>query len=305
MFTKILQFRVLLTYNVYMKKWKKILSTLLLIVGVCAVCFGCAGIIDLIGDTIETEQSLNSALTETGTSESDAHSEALIEAESSTTESVPTEPTPTPEPSPEPTPEPCVSPYSTFFEEYPDLVAWLHVPDTVISYPVMWTPGDETYYLYRNYDGTENQNGSLLLDTDSSLDPLTTNLIIHGHDMRSGAMFGNLTDYADETYCEQHKEMLLFTADCERKYEVIATFYSQVYRKKDTVFKFYQFFQADTEEEFNYFYDNIMDLALFDTGVTAEFGDRFITLSTCSSHVENGRFVVVAKEVAGDTSIQE
>ena len=99
--------------------------------------------------------------------------------------------------------------------------------------------------------------------------------------------------------------MLLFTADCERKYEVIATFYSQVYKKKDTVFKFYQFFQADTEEEFNYFYDNIMDLALFDTGVTAAFGDRFITLSTCSSHVTNGRFVVVAKEIIDDSTTQE
>ena len=274
-----------------MKKWNKLLSMILLVVGVCAVCIGCAGMIDLIGDTKETEQSLNKAPSEI------VSSEALVSSEVA-----PTEPLSTPEP----TPEPYVSPYATFFEAYPDLVAWLHIPDTTISYPVMWTPGDETYYLYRNYDGTENQNGSLLLDTDSSLDPLTTNLIIHGHDMKSGAMFGNLTDYAKQTYCEQHKEMLLYTADCERKYEVIATFYSQVYRKKDTVFKFYQFFQADTEEEFDYFYSNIKKLALFDTGVTAEFGDRFITLSTCSSHVTNGRFVVVAKEITGDTSnIQE
>ena len=43
-------------------------------------------------------------------------------------------------------------------------------------------------------------------------------------------------------------------------------------------------------------------MSLYDTGVTATFGDRFITLSTCSYHVDNGRFVVVAKEVApGDT----
>ena len=280
-----------------MKKWNKLLSMILLVVGVCAVCIGCAGMIDLIGDTKETEQSLNKAPSEV------VSSEALMSSETVTSsEDAPNEPLSTPEP----TPEPYVSPYATFFEAYPDLVAWLHIPDTTISYPVMWTPGDETYYLYRNYDGTENQNGSLLLDTDSSLDPLTTNLIIHGHDMKSGAMFGNLTDYAKQTYCEQHKEMLLYTADCERKYEVIATFYSQVYRKKDTVFKFYQFFQADTEEEFDYFYSNIKKLALFDTGVTAEFGDRFITLSTCSSHVTNGRFVVVAKEITGDTSnIQE
>jgi len=158
--------------------------------------------------------------------------------------------------------------------------------------------------LYRHYDGTDNQNGSLLLDTDSSLSPLTTNLIIHGHDMRSGAMFGNLTDYADQNYCEQHKEMLLYTEDCERHYEVISVFYSQVYKKKDTVFKFYKFFQADTEAEFYDFYDNIKRLSLFDTGVTAEFGDRFITLSTCSSHVTNGRFVVVAKEIT-NTNITE
>lgn len=202
------------------------------------------------------------------------------------------------------TEEPYVSPYADYFDTYPDIAAWLYIADTNIDYPVMWTPGDETYYLYRLYDGTDNQNGSLLLDTDSSLSPLTTNLIIHGHDMRSGAMFGNLTDYADQTYCEQHKEMLLFTPDCERKYEVIAVFYSQVYKKKDTVFKFYKFFEADTEEEFNDFYNNIKKLSIYDTGVTAEFGDRFITLSTCSSHVENGRFVVVAKETT-DTTTQE
>ena len=78
---------------------------------------------------------------------------------------------------------------------------------------------------------------------------------------------------------------------------MIAAFRSQVYLKTDKVFKFYQFFQADTEAEFDDFYKNIKKLSLYDTGVTAEFGDRFITLSTCSSHVTNGRFVVVAKEI--------
>ena len=83
---------------------------------------------------------------------------------------------------------------------------------------------------------------------------------------------------------------------------MIAVFRSQVYRKTDDVFKFYKFFQADTREEFDDFYDNIKKLSLYDTGVTAEFGDHFITLSTCVYHVEQGRFVVVAKEVeSGDS----
>jgi Uncharacterized protein conserved in bacteria len=110
-------------------------------------------------------------------------------------------------------------------------------------------------------------------------------------------MFGHLTDYRQETFYQEHKDIILYTEECQRNYEVIAVFPSQVFRKSDDVFKFYQFFQADTQEEFDDFYNNIKEMSLYDTGVTAEFGDHFITLSTCVYHVETGRFVVVAKEV--------
>ena len=49
-------------------------------------------------------------------------------------------------------------------------------------------------------------------------------------------------------------------------------------------------------KEFDDFYNNIKQLSQYDTGVTAQFGDHFLTLSTCVYHVEQGRFVVVAKE---------
>lgn len=189
------------------------------------------------------------------------------------------------------------NPYQDSFLANEDMAAWLKIDGTVIDYPVMWTPREETYYLYRNFEGGEDKNGCLILDTDSSLNPLTTNLIIHGHNMRSGAMFGTLTDYEDEEYCKEHNIITLYTEEYERRYEVVAVFRSQVYRKSDQVFKFYKFFQADTQEEFDDFYQNIKALSLYDTGVTAEFGNHFITLSTCVYHVEQGRFVVVAKEI--------
>ncbi len=191
-------------------------------------------------------------------------------------------------------------PYRESFLANEDMAAWLLIPDTQIDYPVMWTPGDENYYLYRDFDGSDNQNGSLILDTDSCISPLTTNLIIHGHNMRSGAMFGNLTDYEDEAYLQAHSEIYLYTPECRRTYQVVAVFRSQVYKKTDTVFKYYHFFQADTQEEFDDFYQNIKEMSLHDTKVTAEFGDRFLTLSTCVYHVDRGRFVVVAKEVESD-----
>lgn len=208
-------------------------------------------------------------------------------------------PAASPAATPVPTPEAVVNPYREAFLSNEDMGAWLQIPGTDIDYPVMWTPEDEEYYLYRGFDGSENKNGSLILDTDSCLNPLTTNLIIHGHNMKSGAMFGCLTDYEDESYYQEHKDIILYTEECQRNYEVIAVFRSQVFRKSDDVFKFYNFFQADTQEEFDDFYNNIKEMSLYDTGVTAEFGDRFITLSTCVYHVETGRFVVVAKEVEG------
>lgn len=208
-------------------------------------------------------------------------------------------PTQTPSPTPEPTPEPVENPYREQFLANEDMAAWLQIPDTVIDYPVMWTPRDEIYYLYRGFDGSKDQNGCLILDTDSCLDPLTTNLIIHGHNMKSGAMFGTLTDYEKEDFYQDHKEILLHTREGVRRYEVIAVFRSQVYKKTDTIFKFYKFFQADTQEEFDDFYQNIKALSLYETESSAQFGDHFLTLSTCVYHVERGRFVVVAKEVEG------
>ena len=225
-------------------------------------------------------------------------SEDISTEESDTTEDVTEESQPTEaEPSEEPVPPAIENPYKDYYLANSDMVGWLVLPGTVIDYPVMWTPRDENYYLKRDFNGKKSNDGCLILDTDSSLDPLTTNLIIHGHYRKTGAMFTCLHQYEDKDFYEEHKQIILHTEEKEIIYEVVAAFRSQVYRKKDTVFKFYKFFQADNQAQFDDFYKNIKKLSIYDTGVTAEFGDNFITLSTCAYHVENGRFVVVAKEV--------
>ena len=115
--------------------------------------------------------------------------------------------------------------------------------------------------------------------------------------MKAGTMFGSLDEYRNEDFYSEHKYMELYTETERRCYEVMAVFYSQVYYTTDQVFKYYQFFQAQDEEGFQDFYENVKKMSLYDTGVTAELGDCFLTLSTCTYHVEDGRFVVVAKEI--------
>lgn len=199
--------------------------------------------------------------------------------------------------------------YKELYALNPDLIGWLSVDGTVIDYPVMQTMEDECYYLRLDFYGEPNQNGCLILDTDSAAGTGTkacdyangtapaTNLIIHGHTMKSGEMFGNLHLYADAEYGAGHRIIRFDSLYEEREYELIAVFYSQVYYESDNVFKYYKFFQADTQEEFDDWYENIKELSLYDTGVTAQLGDEFITLSSCSYHVEDGRLVVVGKRI--------
>lgn len=284
-----------------MERYRKRISILLICLAIA--CLILAGILTLIQkrQDRQTENKLDQyrveAEKDTPAPLTPAPTEATAAPEADSSNSEPTPEADVATPTPLPTPVAVTNPYAEAYLDNEHMAGWLKIEDTNIDYPIMWTPGDENYYLYRGFDGSEDLNGCLILDTDSSLEPLTTNLIIHGHNMKSGAMFGNLTDYEDKSYYENHKYITLYTEECQRNYEIIAVFRSQVYKKTDKVFKFYKFFQANTEEEFEDFYENIKKLSIYDTGVTAEFGDHFITLSTCVYHVTNGRFVVVAKEV--------
>ena len=201
--------------------------------------------------------------------------------------------------------------YQSLYEENTDLIGWLKIADTVIDYPVMQTLTDESYYLNKDFHKEENVNGSLILDTDSIMGigckdnnyaeaggiPPSTNLIIHGHTMKSGLMFGGLKKYAEESYGKEHSTICFDSLYEKREYEVIAVFYSQVYMSSDDVFKYYKFFQADSKDQFDDWYENIKEMSLYDTEVTAEYGDEFITLSCCSYQVADGRFVVVGKRI--------
>ena len=189
------------------------------------------------------------------------------------------------------------NPYKEKFLENEDMVGWLTLKDSPIDCPVMWTPENEEKYLHMDFNGNYSVGGCLLLDTDSALDPLTTNVIIHGHNMGNGTMFGTLSKFESEEYMEKHKFFHLHTKDYDHRYKVMAVFRSKVFYVSDECFKYYKFFEAKDEKEFEDFYKNVKEMSLYDTGVEAKYGDKFLTLSTCSSHTQNGRFVVVCKEI--------
>ena len=186
--------------------------------------------------------------------------------------------------------------YKKLYNTNKKLIGWLKIDDTNIDYPVMQT-SDNEYYLTHNMNQEKDRNGALFLDKDCNVLKPSTNLIIYGHHMRSGRMFGNLDDYESEKFYKKHSVIQFDTIYEKGTYEIMYVFRSQVFKEEDVVFKYYQFIDCYSEQEFESNMQEMAELSLYDTGVKAEYGDKLLTLSTCDNTVDNGRFVVVAKRI--------
>lgn len=185
--------------------------------------------------------------------------------------------------------------YADLYEKNDDLVGWLRIPDTKINYPVMQTREDMEYYLHRDFNGSEDVNGLPFLDARCDAEKPTTNLLIYGHSMNSGAMFAGLADYKDYEFYQKHKKIYFDTMQERGEYEIVAVFQSRVAYVDEVAFRYYNFIQADTQAEFDSFISAVEKLAYYDTGNEAVFGDRLLTLSTCDREITDGRLVVLAR----------
>ena len=175
-------------------------------------------------------------------------------------------------------------------EKYPDIQGWLTIPGTGIDYPVLQSgKSSPEYYLRRNYQGEWDINGSLFLQWNCKV-PDGRNLIIYGHNMNSGAMFGNLDNYADAKYCREHTTIYFQTMEGVMEYEIVSVMKADI-----RMFPFQQAEFQNAEGLKNYLLQAKV-LRLFEMGEDEETeeADQALTLVTCSYEWKNARNVVVA-----------
>ncbi len=188
-----------------------------------------------------------------------------------------------------------LSDFEPLLDKNQNIIGWLTIDGTKINYPVMQSiNGDSNYYIDHNFDQQQDKNGSLFMDDRCDVIKPTANLIIYGHHMRSGAMFGDLDKYKSENYCREHPYIRFNSIYETGTWEVFAAFESQVYTDTDIGFRYYDFIDPDNEKDFMKGIKNMKALSMYDTGVDVQWGDRIITLSTCDYEQDNGRFVVAA-----------
>lgn len=186
--------------------------------------------------------------------------------------------------------------YAALVEENPDTIGWLKIDGTPIDYVVMQTPKDANKYLHADFYGNYSYRGCLILD--DRCDVLRSdNLTIFGHNMKDGSMFGDLLYYKDKSYYEQHKIISFDSIYEKHTYEVIAAIYTKIPGNEVEAFRYYRYSGIDDKEMFEQYKQFIKENREYETGVELQDGDKILTLSTCAYHTDNGRFIVVARQI--------
>lgn len=187
--------------------------------------------------------------------------------------------------------------YDELREKNDDLIGWVAVDGTPLSYPVMYTPEDGQFYLHRNFEKEYEYSGLPFVDERCSIKPASKNIIIYGHNMLSKTMFSTLLKYEDKSYFDEHPVIRFDTIYEEGQYQIAFVMRAKAYTAGEEGYRYYDFIEPADEEEFNENIEHFKELSLYDTGVTVSYEDQFIMLSTCEYSQENGRMVIVAKRI--------
>ena len=156
------------------------------------------------------------------------------------------------------------------------------------------------FYLKHGFDKEYSDYGCPYVQEDCDVQKPSDNLVIYGHHMSNGSMFAHLEKYKDEGFWSEHRAITFNTLTDKQEYEIVAVFRTVVYTDSPEAFKFYRFIDAESANAFDDFIAKSKELSFYDTGVTAEYGDKLITLSTCEYSRNNSRLVVVAKRITED-----
>ena len=184
-----------------------------------------------------------------------------------------------------------------------EIEAWIQIKDTQIDYPVLWHKGDDAsdqYYLNHNYKSEYDSYGCIFLDYRCTNGMDSKNIVLHGHHMNDGSMFGDLMEYGGTEgnldFYKEHPTVVFDTPQGDGMYKIISVYKTNTLSAHGEFFN-YMVGDFQNEKDFmNYVY-NVRIRSLINCPVDVNEDDELLTLSTCSYEYTNFRTVVVARRV--------
>ncbi|MDD3336069.1 MAG: class B sortase [Eubacteriales bacterium] len=197
--------------------------------------------------------------------------------------------------------------FRTLYGQNPDVVGWLKMGENVDS-PVVQR--DNSWYLDHSFFGEKDRNGTLFVNANNQIEPRDDVLLIHGHDMKSGAMFGKLLNFREESYLRQYPLVYFRTIynDEDTCYVPIAGFDASMLPGKSSYFDITQMvFPTDNPDApqgeprqsvaFEQYLASLAERSYWPSPVDVNVEDELLMLVTCSYIQEDGRFMLVCRKL--------
>lgn len=193
-----------------------------------------------------------------------------------------------------------VEDFNALYNINPDIKGYLWVDGTKLN-TVVVQGSDNEYYLRHNFYG-KTILGIPFIDSRASVtaDKQSMNLTIYGHAAQDGSYFAPIKSYKNIDYYRAHPVINFDTTYGRAKYKIIGAFMAEVGPNMKDYFGYHDYIDM-TEEEYSTFLSEINKRTYFNTAVDVQYGDQFITLSTCETLTDEKptmhRMVVVARKV--------
>jgi sortase B len=223
----------------------------------------------------------------------------------------PAPPSPVSSPAPSPTPSASAGPSSTVLPVQadplslhyaslqalnPDFAGWIHIDNTIVDYPVMYTPDELEKYLHRNFEGHYSFAGLPFMDITYPPDSTGVNQIIYAHNMKSGQMFAVLNEYLKDDFWQEYRTLSFHTLNSRRDYEVLALIPLVLGRMDEPRMMIFHPLTTDNERSVAEINDYLAAYARRFDGRVLQ-GDDLLTLVTCRRARDSDRLLLVARRV--------
>ncbi|MEH7494224.1 class B sortase, partial [Neobacillus niacini] len=177
-----------------------------------------------------------------------------------------------------------------------DIKGWIRIDNTQVNNPVVQTV-DNFFYLEHDVAKNINSHGTLFIeelnDVSNPKKLQGQNIILYGHHMKDGSMFGSLEKFRDSEFFKAHETIYLELFPNSYKFQVFG-----VYLVKEDFD--YRNTMLGNEENINNLLNRLKSNSLQNRDVNLTPNDTILTLSTCEYDFANARLVVMAKLISND-----
>lgn len=187
--------------------------------------------------------------------------------------------------------------YRFIKNKYPDFSGRLIIDGVDVDFPVAQCQNNN-YYLRHTLDGETDKHGTLFADYRNNLEELDMNTVIYGHNMKDNTQFGMLNVYKTVSGYRSGPVVCFSTIREDYNWKVFAAFLINTMPEDDGGYVFdYTRTDFSSEKEFSEFYNEVMERSYFITDTDVLYGDKILTMSTCSTLFDDSRLVVMARLV--------